>query len=65
MLMPDPMSQEERFRELQAELQEMRERILRQVEIARRQCAQAARDRANRHPLRRWFVRPAPRPPLK
>lgn len=65
MPMLDPESQEERFRALHAELQEMRERILRQVEVARRQCAQAARERANCRPLRRWFIRPGPRPRLR
>jgi|GEM_PF-4214839 len=58
-------SQDERFRRLQAELQELRERILRQVEIARRHCLQNERDRANRKPLRRWFIRSPGRPRLK
>lgn len=58
-------SQEERFRQLQAEMQELRERILEQVEIARRHCMQNERDRAKRRPLRRWIGRAPHRPVLK
>jgi hypothetical protein len=58
-------SQEERFRQLQAEMQELRERILEQVEIARRHCMQNERDRANRRPLRRWIGCAPHRPVLK
>ena len=58
-------SQEERFRQLQAEMQELRERILEQVEIARRHCMQNERDRANRRPLRRWIGSTPHRPVLK
>lgn len=58
-------NQEERFRQLQAEMQELRERILEQVEIARRHHLQIERDRANRRPLRRWISSAAHRPVLK
>lgn len=64
MSMLDFESQEERFRQLQAEMQELRERILEQVEIARRQCLQNERDRANRQPLRRWIGCTPRRPTL-
>jgi hypothetical protein len=65
MSMLDFESQEERFRQLQAEMQELRERILEQVEIARRHCMQNERDRANRRPLRRWIGSVPHRPVLK
>lgn len=58
-------SQEERFRRLQAEMQELRERILEQVEIARRHFMQIERDRANRRRLRRWVGSTPHRPTLK
>lgn len=65
MSMLDFENQEERFRQLQAEMQELRERILEQVEIARRHCMQNERDRANRRPMRRWISCAAHRPVLK
>jgi hypothetical protein len=65
MSMLDFENQEERFRQLQAEMQELRERILEQVEIARRHCMQNERDRANRRLRRRWISCAAHRPALK
>ena len=65
MSMLDFENQEERFRQLQAEMQELRERILEQVEIARRQFMQIERDRANRRRPRRWTGCTPHRPVLK
>lgn len=63
--MLDFESQEERFRQLQAEMQELRERILEQVEIARRHFMQIERDRANRRRPRHWIGRAPHRPTLR
>ncbi len=65
MSMLDFDSQEERFRQLQAEMQELRERILEQVEIARRHCMQNERSRANRRRHGRWISSTPHRPVLK
>jgi hypothetical protein len=63
--MHDFENQDERFRELQAELQELKERIFARVEEAKRTCSQDARKRAVRPNARRWLARSPERPPLR
>ncbi|HEV2146388.1 MAG TPA: hypothetical protein VGR37_03135 [Longimicrobiaceae bacterium] len=65
MYLPEYRDQEERFRELQAELQELKERILARVEMAWRNPSQDARERAGRRPRTRWMRRTPARPPLR